>query len=304
MKVEILSSSTKDVLHTIQDVSIYTTIEEIKKYYQDVKPKLHPCRQAYRKELRGKFLDDDVTLRSLEFDNVARLYFKDLGPQVSWKTVFLTEYTGPFFLYLIFYLRPSFIYGKYAALAPRHHYVNIACAAYLFHFAKRVYETHYVHRFSHATMPIMNLFKNCSYYWIFACSIAYYINHPLYTLPYYGDLQVYGGFVLFMLNELGNYSSHMAFRNLRPEGTKERKIPMPTTNPFTLMFNLVSFPNYTYEIGSWVWFTFMTQSVMPGVFTLVGGLQMTAWAQKKHKACLKEFKDYPKGRKAIIPFIV
>jgi len=304
MKVEILSSSTKEVLHTINDVSIYTTIEEIKAYYQDAKPKLYPYRQAYRKDLRGKFLDDDVTLRSLEFDNVARLYFKDLGPQVGWKTVFLTEYAGPFFLYLMFYLRPGFIYGSKANDAPRHLYVHIACAAYLFHFGKRLYETQFVHRFSHATMPIKNLFKNCSYYWIFACSIAYYINHPLYTPALYGDLQVFGGLAAFLLCQLGNYSTHIAFRDLRPAGTRERKIPMPTSNPFTLLFKFVSCPNYTYEIGAWIWFTVMTQSVMPGVFALVGGLQMTAWAQKKHRGYLKEFKDYPRGRKAIIPFLL
>ena len=38
-------------------------------------------------------------------------------------------------------------------------------------------------RFSHGTMPIMNLYKNCGYYWGFAALVAYYVNHPLYTPP-------------------------------------------------------------------------------------------------------------------------
>ena len=73
------------------DVSIYLTISEIKDMYQNVKPKLYPSRQSYRLEPRGKALSDDATLRSLELETPnIRLYFKDLGPQVGWKTVFLT----------------------------------------------------------------------------------------------------------------------------------------------------------------------------------------------------------------------
>jgi very-long-chain enoyl-CoA reductase len=38
---------------------------------------------------------------------------------------------------------------------------------------------------------------------------------------------------------------------------------MATYNPFTLLFKLVSCPNYTYEIGAWASFTVMTQCI-PG----------------------------------------
>jgi very-long-chain enoyl-CoA reductase len=303
MKVEILHSTTKDVIHTINDVSIYTTIEEIKAMYAQSKH-VDASRQCIRKEPRGKALDDSVTLRSLEFDNIAKLYFKDLGPQVGWKNVFLAEYTGPFIIYALFYFRPALIYGAAASSAPTHPYVHIACGAYLFHYAKRVAETLFIHRFSNATMPLGNLFKNCTYYWGFTCFIAYFINHPLYTPALYGDAQVYISLVAYMLSQFGNYSIHVALRDLRPAGTKDRKIPMPTSNPFTLMFNVVSCPNYTYEMCSWFWFTIMTQTVAPAVFTLLGTAQMTQWAVKKHKNYRREFKDYPRGRKAIIPFVV
>ena len=59
----------------------------------------------------------------------------------------------------------------------------------------------------------------------------------------------------------------MALRNLRPAGSKVRKIPYPTSNPYTILFNLVSCPNYTYEIGSWIFFTVMVQSV-PGIILI------------------------------------
>jgi len=130
------------------------------------------------------------------------------------------------------------------------------------HYAKRLLETLFVHRFSHATMPLRNLFKNCSYYWLFTMYVAYHTNHPLYTAP--SALQFNIGAATFVLCELGNLSIHLALRNLRPPGSTVRKIPMPTENPFTALFKLVSCPNYTYEIGSWIGFTVMT-SCLPGM---------------------------------------
>ncbi len=40
------------------------------------------------------------------------------------------------------------------------------------------------------------------------------------------------------------------------------------------------------------------------LFTFVGFVQMTIWAKRKHKIYTREFKDYPKLRKSILPFIL
>lgn len=107
-----------------------------------------------------------------------------------------------------------------------------------------------------------------------------------------------------MICEIGNYSIHILLRDLRPAGSKERKIPVPTSNPFTILFNFVSCPNYTYEVGSWVFFTLMTQCLPVGVFTVAGFYQMAVWALGKHRNYKKEFEKYPKNRKAIVPFLI
>nr|CAD7403157.1 unnamed protein product [Timema cristinae] len=279
-----------------------TSVSDLKKQVHSRKSNLYPNRQALRLEVKGRTLKDEETLKSLGMRSGAKLYVKDLGPQIGWKTVFLAEYAGPLLVYVWLYQRPWLFYGEGAASLPVHQVVHWAMWCYVAHYVKRLLETIFVHRFSNATMPFMNLFKNCSYYWLFTAYIAYHVNHPLYTPP--GKWQAYAGLVLFILCELGNLSIHVALRNLRPPGTKLRKIPEATSNPFTALFNFVSCPNYTYEFGSWLAFSIMTQCLPAGLFTLAGMYQMSVWALGKHRAYKKEFPNYPRGRSAILPFLI
>lgn len=106
------------------------------------------------------------------------------------------------------------------------------------------------------------------------------------------------------MSELGNLSIHLLLRNLRPPGTNVRKIPVPDANPLTALFNFVSCPNYTYEFTAWLSFSIMTQCLPAYLFAGAGMFQMTMWALAKHRNYKKEFKDYPKKRKSIIPFLI
>ena len=54
--------------------------------------------------------------------------------------------------------------------------------------------------------------------------------------------------------ELSNGLTHLTLRNLRPAGTKTRAIP------YGYGFNLVSCPNYTFEIIGWIVLSVMTGS--------------------------------------------
>lgn len=276
------------------------TISELKEaIHKQLKKVPHPDRQSLRLEVRGKAVKDSDTLQSLNLRDGGKLYLKDLGPQIGWKTVFLAEYAGPLAVYLWFYQRPSIFFSNPAPISTTTH---IAAACWTIHYAKRLLETVFVHRFSHSTMPIRNLFKNCAYYWGFTAYVAYHVNHPLFTTPCM--VQVYAGLAAFLLCELGNFSIHVNLRNLRPPGTKVRKIPKPDSNPLTALFNFVSCPNYTYEIGAWLSFSLMTQCLPALLFTIAGGYQMAIWALGKHRNYKKEFNDYPKKRKAIFPFVL
>lgn len=60
-----------------------------------------------------------------------------------------------------------------------------------------------------------------------------YIWDPLII---YADPQTKPHTFHFQLCELGNFSVHIALRNLRPPGTKVRKIPVADGNPLTKLF--------------------------------------------------------------------
>jgi len=304
MEIEVCHAKSNRHLVSLSELSSKSTIKDVKEAIGLAKRKYADInRQEIRLEPKGKFLKDEETLEGLGLNTGAMLYFKDRGLQIGWGTVFLAEYAGPLFVYLWVSTRPWLFYGEIPeAQAVVKPVVNIAAACWTFHYAKRILETLFVHRFSNATMPIMNLFKNCGYYWGFAAYVSYHINHPLYTAPC--NTQVYAGLAAFILCELGNFSIHWALRCLRPPGSKVRKIPFPTGNPFTCLFNLVSCPNYTYEIGAWISFTVMTQCLPAGIFCLFGAYPMTIWALGKHKAYKKDFEKYPRGRRALFPFIL
>ncbi|KAH0511512.1 Trans-2,3-enoyl-CoA reductase-like [Microtus ochrogaster] len=105
-EIEILDAHTRKQICVVDKVPQTSTIH-------DVKQKFH--------KVCGPFLKDYVTIQSVAASSIITLYFTDLGRQVSWTTVFLAEYLGPLIIYILFYLRSSYIYDvKEISRWPRH----------------------------------------------------------------------------------------------------------------------------------------------------------------------------------------
>ncbi|CAB1349985.1 unnamed protein product [Coregonus sp. 'balchen'] len=309
--VEVLDGRTRQQLCFLDKVEPHATIGEIKSLLHKSYQQLYPARQDLKLDPKGKSLKDDDVLQNLPVGPTATMYFRDLGPQIGWTMVFLAEYIGPLFIYLLFYFRVPYIYSHRDA------------------FTSSPYSVVTNRIDSVVTGVSHSLCQNCVYYWTFSAWLAYYINHPLYTPPCksssiqtdhsvppqdlqsllnsipYGDMQVNYALAIFVLCEAGNFSIHVALNNLKAEGgPKCRKFPHPTKNPFTWLFFLVSCPNYTYEVGAWASFSVMTQCLPVALFTFLGLIQMTTWAKGKHKAYTREFKDYPHLRMPILPLLL
>ncbi|GMM38477.1 trans-2-enoyl-CoA reductase (NADPH) [Saccharomycopsis crataegensis] len=236
------------------------------------------------------------------------LYVKDLGPQISWRTVFILEYLGPLLIHPAFY----FYYGSFE----EHSYTQtVSFFLVMLHFLKREYETIFVHKFSLSTMPLFNLFKNSGHYWLLSgLNLAFFIYSPnalpeslavagplkkiaFHTSNHSEDtLNILVG--LWAYSEVSNFITHLNLSSLRSPGSTERKIPMGYG------FTFVSFPNYFFESLSWLFFALINNNLFSYLFLIVGSLQMMVWATKKHRRYLKDFGDkYPKKRKIYIPFL-
>ncbi|KAJ0403308.1 hypothetical protein P43SY_009342 [Pythium insidiosum] len=279
------------------------TLGDLKEAFEQV-ARVSRYRQGFKFETAdGKAItltDDKKTLASYGIKEGATVQFKDYGPQIGYRTVFVLEYLGPLLFVLFYATRPAFLYGANAAAKPFDATAWLGVICWSIHFAKREFETFFVHRFSRPTMPLQNLFKNCTYYWSFGAVIGYPLCHPDYTAPT-SQLQIQIGLALFAISEFLNFCVHVQLRNLRPaEGSQERPIPRGP------LFALVSCPNYTFEVLGWVGFSIFTQILFSYVFTVIGFLQMTDWALKKHRNYVKTYgTEYKKlRRKSIVPFLV
>lgn len=164
------------------------------------------------------------------------------------------------------------------------------------HYLKREFETMFVHRFSSETMPLMNILKNSAHYWIlFGVCNMYFFLKPSNVKSIEFDTVMASCFAIF---EFLNYKTHVVLKNLRKEGSTERGIPRGWG------FDQVSCANYLWESCAWFSFALMAKIWGGYAFLSFSFIQMLLWAIKKHKRYQQEFPDYPKRRKAMVPFII
>ncbi|RDL40168.1 uncharacterized protein BP5553_00147 [Venustampulla echinocandica] len=273
---------------------------------QDVKDRLglqaggmDPERLGICDPEKKKILKDRKALVSQHKEVMAgrEILIKDLGPQLSWTTVFVIEYLGPILIHLLFLVIRPYIYKNAGPMSTSQH---LSMAMIVLHFLKREYETLFVHKFSLATMPLRNIFKNSAHYWVLSgLNIAYWIYAPTSyaarSSPTIDKLNIVG-LVLYIFGEVANFYTHVALSNLRSPGGTERGIPKG------FGFGLVTCPNYMFELIAWFGIALVTKSWSTVLFWGFAYGQMRLWAIKKEKALRTEFPDkYRKKQCGIFP---
>ncbi|SCU93809.1 LAMI_0E15654g1_1 [Lachancea mirantina] len=236
-----------------------------------------------------------------------QVFVKDIGPQVSWRLVFCVEYIGPILVHSLFYWLSTTDFGAKLHSPSRrpNPFVNqLAYYMVIAHYTKRELESLFLHKFSHATMPLFNIFKNSFHYWVLsgAISAGYFgYGFPLtdaqlfriYSMLKLNNLSRLIG--LFALSEVWNFYVHYKLRKWGDAQKKKgviQRVPLEDG-----IFKIFVAPNYTFEVLSWFFFTVVFKLNLFAVFFLfVSAGQMYLWAMKKNK-------KYGTKRAFLIPFV-
>jgi steroid 5-alpha reductase family enzyme len=106
------------------------------------------------------------------------------------------------------------------------------------------------------------------------------------------------GFLLFISGFIINKTADEKLRKMRTESPSDYLIPSGW------LFNYISSPHYFGEIIEWAGWAVMTWSVPGLAFSVFTFANLFPRAMASHIWYRKNFSDYPKNRKAIIPFII
>lgn len=144
------------------------------------------------------------------------------------------------------------------------------------------------------SIVIMALFHNLVNGFI----IGYFITHfSSYTNDWFTSWQFILGIGLFFFGMITNILSDTILINLRTKASDGYKIP------YGGPFKYVSAPNLAGEMLEWIGFAVLCWSLPAFCFAFFTFCNLFPRALANHRWYKQTFPDYPKDRKAVIPFV-
>jgi 3-oxo-5-alpha-steroid 4-dehydrogenase 1 len=171
-----------------------------------------------------------------------------------------------------------------------------------------LYQAHYIHRSiifpfrmrgAGRPMPVLIVFFGM----VFNVYNGYINGRYLgiageaYTVAWLSDPRFLVGIALFLVGAGINFHADQVLFNLRKPGETDYKIPRGG------MYRWISCPNYFGEILEWIGWAVMTWSLPGLVFAVWTAANLAPRAITHHKWYRATFPDYPRDRKALVPFI-
>ncbi|MCK6509997.1 DUF1295 domain-containing protein [Myxococcota bacterium] len=172
-----------------------------------------------------------------------------------------------------------------------------------------IWQSHYIHRTliypwqmraSHSQTPLVIALMAIVFNLANAYLNASHLSSPEahYTLSWLTDPRFLVGIVLFVIGYAINRQSDAILRALRKPGETGYKIP------YGGLYAWISCPNYFGECLLWAGWAIATWSLAGLSFFLFTAANLLPRAIANHRWYHEKFSDYPKQRKAVIPFIL
>lgn len=171
-----------------------------------------------------------------------------------------------------------------------------------------LYVAHYIHRsfiFPLRTrtdgkqMPLMIALSAMLFNSVNASINGYYLSALAdYPADYFLHWNFIAGFVLFITGFYINYKSDDMLIKLRKPGETGYKIPQG------FLFRYISCPNHFGEMLEWFGYLLMCWNLSSLSFFIWTASNLLPRALHHHKWYKQTFPDYPKERKAVLPFVL
>lgn len=175
--------------------------------------------------------------------------------------------------------------------APSTHQL-ILFAALFAHFAKRVLEVLFLHKYSGHMNPVTAILVSAFY------SLTTFLPSYLNRQALQGtDALVYLGVAIYVYSEFLNFFHHKLLRDLR-KNTMEYVIPRGG------LFARVACPHFLFEIFSWFGLFLIFRHLSMFLFFAIMAAYLTGRSLRTLKWYREKFPEFPKNRKAILPFIL
>lgn len=126
----------------------------------------------------------------------------------------------------------------------------------------------------------------------------YHAKYAIYSANHTYKFASIIGLIFYAVGMAININSDAILRNLRKPGETGYSIPRGG------LFEFISGANFFGEIIEWVGYAIFAQTLTAMAFALFTFSNVVPRAINHHKWYLEKFDDYPKNRKAVIPFLL
>lgn len=178
-------------------------------------------------------------------------------------------------------------------------YASLLSFLWILHYINRTFIYPFRIRTKGKMMPFAIVGSAIFFNFINAGLNGYYLAFfETYDASSFFTTHFYLGFALFAIGFLINQKSDTMLINLRKPGETGYKIPQG------FLFDYVSCPNLLGELIQWSGFAIMAMNPSATCFLIWTAANLIPRALSHHKWYLEKFKNYPKNRKALIPFVL